>query len=194
MTQYFTSDQHFFHNNVLKFENRPFDTVEEMNQGMIKAWNDTVSKNSVVHHLGDFCFGGYDKWVSILEQLNGKIILYKGNHDDSKTLKRLAKDNYFEQIHQVGDYMKLHKHQLCLTHYPMDIGMRPRKWSLHGHIHGSPSRMINQINLGVDSQLDIVRSKTFGSPVSEEELINYLDVTNPIVIEKFQQERGIWNV
>ncbi|MBM7598178.1 calcineurin-like phosphoesterase family protein [Virgibacillus halotolerans] len=192
MATYFTSDQHFYHRNVLKFEDRPFDSVDEMNQGMIDAWNDTVRPSDTIHHLGDFCFGGYDKWVSILDQLDGKIILYKGNHDDSKTLKKLVQNGYFEYIHHVGDYFKINGYQLWLTHYPMEIGMRPRKFSLHGHIHSTPSNMLNQVNLGVDSPLNF--NRRFGQPISEHELVEYLDYINPLVESEFQKERSEWNV
>ena len=189
MSIYFTSDQHWNHKNVLKFENRPYDTVEEMNEGLIVAWNKVVKHNDTVHHLGDFCFGGYDKWVSILDRLNGKIILYKGNHDKSNVLKRLAKDGYFEEMYEVGNTMKVNKMDLWLTHYPMDIGLRPRKYSISGHIHNQKSRLLNQVNIGVDSHLKLVKSKPFGTPILLEELIDYLNETNPQVEEMFLAER-----
>lgn len=191
MTQFFTSDQHWYHKNVLEFEERPYNTVEEMNTGLIKAWNNTVKPQDTVHHLGDFCFGGYNKWVDILDQLNGKIVLYKGNHDDTKTLKKLVKDGYFQDVHKVGDYMKINGYQLWLTHYPMEIGLRPRKYSISGHIHSTPNNMINQINLGVDSPHSLIQDKLFGEPVSEEELIAYLDKIEPELEAAFKKERGL---
>lgn len=193
MTRFYTSDTHFFHKNVLSFEDRPYETVEEMNEGIIKNWNSVIGQKDTVHHLGDFCFGGYDKWKSILDQLNGNIILYKGNHDASKTLKKLLKEGYFEEVHVVGDYFKIkgeERYQIWLSHYPMEIGLRPNKFSLHGHIHSIPSRMLNQINVGVDSPLSF--GKPFGQPISEEELITYLDHINPIIKEEFQKEREKW--
>lgn len=196
MTKYYTSDHHFYHKRVLEFEKRPFETIEEMNEHLIKVWNETVGENDTVHHLGDFCFGGYNEWVSILENLNGNIILYKGNHDDSKTVKRLLKEGYLKELHMVGDYIKIRspktkvRYQLWLTHYPMDIGIRPNKFSLHGHIHSLDSRMLNQVNLCIDSPLN--HDRPFGKPVSEEELITYLDYVNPIVLEEFQKERERW--
>lgn len=197
MTVFYTSDQHWNHNNVLKFENRPYKTVEEMNKGMIKNWNNVVGESDLVHHLGDFCFGNYSKWVAILEQLNGKIILYKGNHDDSKVVKRLLRDGYLEDLHMVGDYFKVKSpktgvnYQLTLSHYPMEIGNRPRKFNIHGHLHSEEtlSNYKNQLNVGVDSPINF--SKPFGRPISEDELINYLDHINPQIEELFQKERSI---
>lgn len=188
MTVFYTSDHHFFHRNILEFENRPFESVEEMNQEMIDAWNSVVKDSDYVMHLGDFVFGGYEKWRHILDQLNGKIVLHKGNHDDSKKLKKLSKEGHFEEVHEVGSYRKINKHQLWLTHYPMEIGLRPRRWSISGHIHSTPSRMLNQINVGVDSPL--LRFAEFGTPVPEDDLINYLDSITPLIEEEFLKIRN----
>lgn len=173
----------------MNFEDRPYETVEEMNEDLIKVWNETVKKNDTVYNLGDFCFGGYDKWVEILEQLNGNIIHIKGNHDSSETLKKLHKNGYLKEIHMIGCYLKTHKYVLHMTHYPMEIGMRPRLFSLHGHIHSQESKMLNQINLCVDSPLNFNRK--FGQPIKLEELISYLDYLTPKIEKEFKKERGI---
>ena len=81
MKTWFISDLHFSHKNVLEFENRPFETIEEMESKMIEAWNLVVGKHDKVYMLGDFCFGGANKWIEILDQLKGQIALIKGNHD-----------------------------------------------------------------------------------------------------------------
>lgn len=189
MKIFFTSDSHFFHNNILKFENRPFETTEEMNSGLVEAWNKVVSKDDVVYHLGDFVFGGINNWKEILSQLNGRVRLVRGNHDDSKVVKKLEKEGYFDEYHDVGCYIKHNKHCMWLTHYPMAIGMRPRKYSISGHIHSTPSNMLNQINVGVDSPLNF--NRPFGQPISLDELITYLDYLTPKIEKEFKKERGI---
>lgn len=189
MAIYFTSDSHFRHKKIVGFENRPFDSVEEMNEGLIKAWNDTVKPNDLVYHLGDFCFGSYDKWAEIIGRLNGEIILIKGNHDSSDVIKKLHKIGYLKEIHMVGHYMKTNGYVLNLTHYPLEIGNRPRNFNLSGHIHAQPSRMLNQVNVGIDSPLNF--NRPFGQPISMDELITYLDYINPQVEEQFKLERGI---
>ena len=78
---FFTSDTHFWHNNVIKFCNRPFSSIEEMNDTIIENWNRVVDKNDIVIHLGDFCFCGSDKFKELVEKLNGRIYLILGNHD-----------------------------------------------------------------------------------------------------------------
>lgn len=185
---FFTSDSHFYHKNVLKFENRPFDNVEDMNNGLIKAWNDVVGHDDIVYNLGDMVFGGITKWREILPQLNGKLRLIRGNHDDSKVVKKLNKEGYFDEFHDVGCYIKHNKQCMWLTHYPMEIGVRPMKWSVSGHIHSESSSYINQINVGVDSPLNFDRP--FGQPILLEELLEYMEHCSDKIEEEFQRNRN----
>lgn len=73
--KYFTSDTHFYHGNIIRFCNRPFEDVEMMNETIISNWNNTVGLDDTVFHLGDFCLGGSAEWTKILDRLNGKIYL-----------------------------------------------------------------------------------------------------------------------
>ena len=93
---FFTSDTHFNHANILKFCDRPFKNVEEMNETIIVNWNKVIGKDDTVFHLGDFCLGGSAEWTKILDRLNGKIHLIVGNHD----LKNLRQGfiNRFEEV------------------------------------------------------------------------------------------------
>jgi len=189
MTIYFTSDSHFRHKKIVEFEQRPFESTEEMNEGLIKAWNNTVKSGDLVYHLGDFCFGSYNEWINIIERLNGEIVLIKGNHDSSDIIKKAHKNGYLNEVHMIGYYMKSNGYILNLTHYPMEIGNRPRNFNISGHIHAQPSRMLNQVNVGVDSPLNF--NRPFGQPISQDELIAHLDYINPKVEEQFHIERGI---
>ncbi len=80
---FFTSDQHFGHKNIIKFSNRPFNSVEEMDEMMIQRWNEKVGETDEVYHLGDVGLASSGKLRKILERLNGKIYLIKGNHEKS---------------------------------------------------------------------------------------------------------------
>ena len=77
---FFTSDTHFFHEHIIKFCNRPFKNAEEMNYKLIQNWNKKIPTDGLVFHLGDFGWGGYKEFKNIRDQLNGEIILIKGNH------------------------------------------------------------------------------------------------------------------
>jgi len=78
---YFTSDQHFGHKNIITYSNRPFENEREMDNYIINKYNERVSPDDTVYHLGDF--GICEDWRKreILVQLNGKKILVLGNHD-----------------------------------------------------------------------------------------------------------------
>jgi calcineurin-like phosphoesterase family protein len=59
---FFTSDTHFFHEGIIRFCNRPFGSVEEMNETLIRNWNEKVPEDGTVFHLGDFAMGGSAEW------------------------------------------------------------------------------------------------------------------------------------
>lgn len=125
---YFTSDTHFGSQMSLGFSRRPFSSVEEMNEELIRAWNSTVPKDGVVFHLGDFCDDG--KAAQYVSRLNGKIFLISGNHD---------KGNEGEIFVGVNEQMTLYieGQRIILNHYPFLCfgGERTCTWQLFGHVH-----------------------------------------------------------
>jgi len=86
MRVYVTSDHHFSHKNIIKYCNRPFTSVEDMNIYMMKKWNDKVRPFDLVFHLGDFAFTKKTNLQKIRDQLQGVIILIPGNHDRKKRM------------------------------------------------------------------------------------------------------------
>lgn len=78
--RYFTSDWHFSHANVIRYCNRPFTDVHEMNKALTSLWNDTVKPDDTVYFLGDFAMNKNLVTV-IAPKLNGRKILVPGNHD-----------------------------------------------------------------------------------------------------------------
>lgn len=87
MKKFLISDTHFFHGNIIKYENRPFKDIESMNEEIIKRWNSVVTNNDVVYHLGDVSFSGADNTRRIISRLNGKKFLVMGNHDKCRPPK-----------------------------------------------------------------------------------------------------------
>ena len=81
MNVFVISDHHFYHENIIKYCNRPFNSLREMNYTMIEKWNSVVSENDTVLHLGDFSFGDKRIVSRVRKHLNGKIYMVKGNHD-----------------------------------------------------------------------------------------------------------------
>ena len=78
---YFISDTHFYHKKIIKYVNRPFKDVEEMNNTLINNWNKRVKHKDEVYILGDFSFGNKEQTLDLLNKLNGRKYLIKGNHD-----------------------------------------------------------------------------------------------------------------
>lgn len=205
MAEFFIADTHFYHKNVLKFENRAvdgkeFESIEDMNDYMIDNWNKVVGHRDIVHHLGDFSFGKPNHWEKILRRLNGRIILYRGNHDDRNTVNKMYKLGFFEDYFKIGDSLKMRseetgrKYQVWLTHYPMQIGERINKFSVSGHIHSEPNIHLNQLNVGVDSQLmQSTFCRELGEPVSKEGLIHYMDVVTEHLVNEREKEDKLKN-
>ena len=187
METYFTSDTHYWHKNILKFTERPYKTVEEMTNDMINKWNKQVNNEDIVYYLGDLCLGNYEQTVDVLQRLKGKIILIKGNHDFSKHYKKINELGLLHEYHEVGITLKHNKQQMWLTHYPFEIGLRPRKWSIHGHIHQNESSLDNQINVGVDSPH--FNHKPFGELITIDELYAVMMERLPSIEERYMNQK-----
>ena len=133
---FFISDTHFGHKNIITFKKsdgsflRPFDSVEEMDELMVKNWNNIVNPVDTVYHLGDVVINR--KAFPILNRLNGRKVLIKGNHDIFK-LKDYVK--YFDDIRA---YKVITKHGIICSHIPIHTDSLSRwKLNLHGHLHSN---------------------------------------------------------
>ena len=154
---FFTSDHHFGHTNIIKFCDRPFETVEEMNQVMIDNWNKKVQPNDNVYHLGDFALTKKRELLEeIIDQLNGNIFLISGNHEGAaKSLPKKfqwIKDYY--ELKVKDEDAKSGLQRIILFHYAMRVWRHSYRgsWQLYGHSHGNLSDMEDQlaIDVGVD--------------------------------------------
>lgn len=161
---FFTSDTHFFHKNIIKYCDRPFDNVEEMNAKIVENWNKVVPKDGVVFHLGDVSLTGGSKRLSeILMKLNGTIHLITGNHErdalDKEYIRtRWESINDLVEIEVEDEEITYGKQQIVMCHYPMIAwnGSHRGTWQLFGHVHGGLSNKgiikhaPTQIDMGVD--------------------------------------------
>lgn len=142
MKVFFTSDLHFGHENVLKFDNRPFQTVKEMDEELIRRWNNKVGKGDLVYVLGDMIWKTEtNEAVSLIKRLNGQIILIKGNHDrflhNAYVKKALAGVKDYDDICVALDDGTTRR--CILSHYfiPFYNGHRYNAIHLHGHSHNT---------------------------------------------------------
>lgn len=169
---YFTSDTHFFHAKVIEHSNRPFDSVEQMNETLIANWNSVVGKNDVVFHLGDFAFGGKKQWNTILERLNGKIYLVLGNHDMANFKSSLAERFEFVAFEM---YAVINGQHIRLAHEPFLCygGSNHGVWQLFGHIHSRENRggrYAERLPMLLPLQYDVGVDNNNYTPVSFEQV------------------------
>lgn len=134
MKTFLTSDLHFFHENVIKFCNRPYGSVEQMNYELIRNWNNVVGPEDHVWVLGDVSFGKKQETEDILVQLQGVKHLIQGNHDRKGRCQDLDWSRHFVQQHQYH-LLRLGKvGKAVLCHFPLESW--ERGWyHFHGHWH-----------------------------------------------------------
>lgn len=167
---YYISDMHFGHQNAIKYDNRPFNSIEEMEDEMINRWNSVVTDVDTVYVLGDFSWYKEDKTLEILDRLKGKIVLIKGNHD--KVSPKIAR-----KLHGKYDYLEVKDEgtKVILCHYPMPFwnGQFRDTVHLYGHVHNS-----NQQNHCLDIREAIMKS--CGVPmrmINVGSMMDYMDYT-----------------
>lgn len=132
---FFITDPHFGHSNIIKMCNRPFCDVEEMNERMIKTWNEKVHGNDTVYIVGDMFFRCADE-EQVLKRLKGNKRLIKGNHDRSW----IKSPDILKYFLSVDDYLETSdgRHSLVFCHYPLLSWNRPHKsYMVFGHIHNN---------------------------------------------------------
>jgi calcineurin-like phosphoesterase family protein len=137
---FYIADTHFGHENILKYDNRPFMSVEEMDETIISNWNKVVGKDDTVYMLGDVSWytRASGKTSGILNRLNGYKVLIRGNHDNR--LSAIDKE-YFSQIMdyaEITDYsVGANYVKIVLSHYPIPFykNMLHGDYHFYGHIH-----------------------------------------------------------
>lgn len=165
MKDWFTSDTHFYHRNVIQYCKRPYSSVEEMHAALIANWNELVKPEDRIWVLGDFSFSNVQKTKAILDQLNGYKILVPGNHDKARNQMLNAG---FNEVTGVQHEYDLLGEKVTLCHYPFApkpgdklpedgiryLERRPEDKGqilLHGHVHEHwLMRGGREFNVGVD--------------------------------------------
>ena len=157
MGTFFTSDTHFDDPHSLKYFNRPFQSVNEMNAIMVEKWNSLVTDQDTVYHLGDFTLDDiyhFRKWAS---QLHGHIKILPGSHDDPWLKDFVSND----KIKVVAPLVSLEFPEITvgtspqvivLCHYSMQVWDRSNQgsWHLFGHSHGNLKGIGLSFDVGVD--------------------------------------------
>ena len=137
MTVFFTGDTHFGHSNIIKHCKRPFLDSNSMTETLVKNWNSRVQPTDTVYHLGDVSVYRPERTREILDSLNGKIFLIRGNHEKSAEHK-ICRDR-FEWIKDYHFATFKDGIRIALFHYALRVWDRHHhgSWHLYGHSHGT---------------------------------------------------------
>lgn len=179
---WFTSDTHFGHKNILTFCERPFNSVEEMDNVIIEKWNSKVGKDDIVFHLGDFAFASNKRWQDLIYKLNGKIYLILGNHD----ITRWPGTYTMQLFDRVENQMMLkidNKYKVYLNHFPFlcydGTYRNPEDCTiqLHGHVHeriGGIGKDDQRLQYRFPYQYDVGVDNNNFYPISWEEILKII--------------------
>lgn len=168
---FFYSDPHFQHHNVIKFCNRPYSNVEEMNEALIRNYNKTVGENDICIWVGDCFWRDKKEAAEIMSRLRGTKILIFGNHDHDKggmiSFYKMGFSAVMEEM-----WLNIAGHDVQIKHYPFRYpwwkhlyaklkGWRTKfrsvspvdkgQFLIHGHVHSKEKFKGRQIHVGVDA-------------------------------------------
>lgn len=173
MAVYCTADLHFWHANIIRYCNRPYATVEEMNEALIENWNETVGPEDSCYVLGDFAFA-IRAVETITPRLNGKKYLVPGNHDWCHSYHKKSRKSPEHQRKWINTYERSgwtvlpEQHRdpalgrVLMCHLPYAglepgsdkyVSYRPEnkgEWLLCGHVHDKWTTRPRTINVGCD--------------------------------------------
>lgn len=139
---FFTADEHYGHNNIIKYCNRPFQNVEEMDEAITNNHNKIVSKCDTTIHLGDFTLEKYEVAQRYIKQLNGSHVFIRGSHD------YWMNKNYHEIWEKTVSGCKI-----IGCHYAMRTwaASHYNSWHIYGHSHGCLHPEGKSWDVGVDN-------------------------------------------
>lgn len=166
---WYTADHHFGHKRIIELAHRPFSSVEEMDEEMVRRWNAIVARGDTVYHVGDFAFADHTPYLS---RLNGQKRLILGNHDHSNRVKAAKGWATVDSMLTIKDG----ETPIVLCHYGLRVWNRSHYGALHfyGHSHGSLPGDSQSCDVGVDCwsfapvSLDEIRSRLGAHPMRGE--------------------------
>ena len=148
---WFTSDFHFGHFNIIRYCNRPFANIQEMDDAIADRVNACVKTNDVLYFLGDFCMGKAEQITAYRKRLACRTIHFtEGNHD--RTVRKLQ--HLFASWETLSE-INVVKQRIVLCHYAMRVWPHHAQgaWHLYGHSHGNlPDEPLSlSLDVGVDT-------------------------------------------
>ena len=137
MANYYISDLHLGHANVIRFDNRPFRDIDEMEAEIIRRWNERVTPQDTVYIIGDFCWKTSSNWIPIVQKLKGRKVLIRGNHDPKQIYGKLRK-----LFDDVKDYKEISDNgrRVSMCHFPILLYNHSHSANIYmlcGHVHNT---------------------------------------------------------
>jgi len=180
---FLVSDTHFGHAGVCRFtcndgvtKLRPWTDPTEMDEAMVKAWNERVGPNDKVYHLGDVVINR--KALPILNRLNGDKVLIRGNHDIFKDEDYTPYFRSLRGVHVMNG--------MILSHIPVHPESLGRFGvNIHGHLHAN--RVMR--SLATSGRTDIVDPRYHN--VSVEQLPDFAPILFEDVLKRIKDEGGV---
>jgi len=141
---FWSADWHLFHSNVIRFNNRPFSNVQEMNETLVSNHNSKVGLKDTCIHVGDFSFGKTHETMEIVRRMNGENIFLMGSHD-----QWLGDRNKHPHIWEG----MCRRQYVVACHYAMRVWPRSHygSWMVYGHSHGNLPPEGKSWDVGVDN-------------------------------------------
>jgi calcineurin-like phosphoesterase family protein/2'-5' RNA ligase len=179
---YILSDLHLDHTNIIKYTNRPFKNINEMNKTIVENWNSTVSKKDKVYFLGDMAFGKGSRKASYwIKQLNGEMIFIEGNHEEVGNVKSYSTAEDVVLKYKGKEFLLIH-----------DPSLKPKDWKgwiIHGHKHNNHMKEFPFINgtkktINVSCELLNYKPLNLNDILSTFEKIHYWKTINDKQIKK----------
>jgi calcineurin-like phosphoesterase family protein len=157
MQTFFTSDTHFDDPYAIQYFQRPFKSIDEMNEVMVERWNSAVTEHDTVYHVGDFTLDDIHHFTKWANRLNGTIKILPGSHDHPWLKDFVAS----EKIQVIAPLVSVqfpeitggeNPQVIVLCHYSMQVWDRSNQgsWHLFGHSHGKLKGIGLSFDVGVD--------------------------------------------
>jgi calcineurin-like phosphoesterase family protein len=194
MKTWISGDHHFGHANIIKYTNRPYKNVNEMDDELISLWNGCVAPEDIVYYLGDFTLGDSNYAGRYFSLLNGTIFVlgYAFHHDkrwmsgagipgisiyDSRSKVPVRIELPIFVLENVDIDLDGNDIPTILCHYAFEVWDRKHYGSLHfhGHSHGMLPKIRNRLDVGVDNAYKLMGEYR---PLSLEECIKFAKDTN----------------
>lgn len=172
--KWFSSDWHLGHGNVIKFSERPFQSVQEMDDTILENMFSKLNRGDIFYFLGDLSWSkpSYEKaFRSIPDGVDFHWIL--GNHDNKGWKQYKTKTASISNFKEI----KIGNNPVTLCHYPMLTWNKSHynAWMLFGHHHNKSHGFEHILEKTVGKMLNVNCEFNDYKPYSELDVIRIME-------------------